>query len=307
MHRKSQYNGILALDVPIYNSCSNIHFFMINKCLIAIVCLLLLPVIGWGQSEVTRRVSAEEMGYRGRVKTVQCTEFCNDAVHKFFRTTAEAYNEQGLRTDMSISDNLYQTNYHYEYDGSGQLVYYVATFSDGEKDSIVFHYNNDGCLSGYEEYMLSADPTEGNSVTDFIVTCDTQCRVLMCTSVWYDTMRYDYDSVGRIRSMNGHGLPDGIKTFHYDKNGRLERIRMGAQYYEDSYYRYDANGDTVETWQTNWERFEKEKGAHEVGEHKHFTFSEYDDHGNWKKADVRVVENRKPHVNHVVRTITYYE
>ena len=33
----------------------------------AIVCLLLLPVIGWGQSEVTRRVSAEEMGYRGKV------------------------------------------------------------------------------------------------------------------------------------------------------------------------------------------------------------------------------------------------
>ncbi len=38
---------------------------MIDKGIIAIVCLLLLPVIGWGQSEVTRRVSAAEMGYRG--------------------------------------------------------------------------------------------------------------------------------------------------------------------------------------------------------------------------------------------------
>ncbi len=34
---------------------------------IAIICLLLLPMIGWGQSEVTRRVNAAAMGYRGRV------------------------------------------------------------------------------------------------------------------------------------------------------------------------------------------------------------------------------------------------
>ena len=38
---------------------------MIDKGISAIVCLLLLPVVGWGQSEVTRRVSAAEMGYRG--------------------------------------------------------------------------------------------------------------------------------------------------------------------------------------------------------------------------------------------------
>ena len=280
---------------------------MIDKGIIAIVCLLLLPVIGWGQSEVTRCVSAAEMGYRGRVKTVQCTEFCMDSVNRFFRTNAEAYNEQGLRTDMSIIDNIYQTNYHYEYDANSQLVYYVAICSDGGKDSIAFRYDKDGCLFGYEEYLLSADPEEGNSVTDFLVTCDTQCRVLMCTSVWYDTMRYDYDSMGRIRSMNGHGLPDGIKTFHYDKKGRLERIRMGAQYYEDAHYRYNVQGDTVETWQTNWERYEKEKDDHEVGEHKYFTYTEYDDHGNWKKADVRVKENGISFIYHIVRTFSYYE
>ena len=274
---------------------------------VVITCLLLLPVIGWGQSEVTRRVSAEEMGYRGKVQAVQRTEFCTDEDNKFFVTTAEAYNKQGLRTDMSIIDNIYQTNYHYEYDGSGQLVYYVATFSEGEKDSIVFHYNNDGCLSGYEEYMLSADPTEGNSVTDFVVTCDTQCRVLMCASVWYDTMRYDYDSTGRIISMTGHGLPDKIKTFHYDNNGRLERTRKGAQYYEDAHFRYNVQGDTVETWQTNWERFEKEKGAHEVGEHKYFSYTEYDDHGNWKKATVTVKENGIKFTYTVVRTFKYYD
>ena len=267
----------------------------------------LQPVGVWGQSEVTRCVSAAEMGYRGKVQAVQRTEFCTDEDNKFFVTTAEAYNEQGLRTDMSIIDNIYQTNYHYEYDGNGQLVYYVATFSEGEKDSIVFHYNNDGCLSGYEEYMLSADPTEGNSVTDFIVTCDTQCWVLMCASVWYDTMRYDYDSMGKLLSMTGHGLPDKIKTFHYDNNGRLERTRKGAQYYEDAHYRYNVQGDTIETWQTNWERFEKEKGPHEVGEHKYFTYTEYDDHGNWKKADVRVKENGISFIYHIVRTFSYYE
>ena len=280
---------------------------MIDKGIIAIVCLLLLPVIGWGQSEVTRCVSAAEMGYRGRVKTVQCTEFCMDSVNRFFRTNAEAYNEQGLRTDMSIIDNIYQTNYHYEYDANAQLVYYIATYSDGGKDSIAFHYDKNGCLFGYEDYDFSADPEEGNSVTDFLVTCDTQCRVLVCASVWYDTMRYDYDSMGRIRSMNGHGLPDGIKTFHYDKKGRLERIRMGAQYYEDAHYRYNVQGDTVETWQTNWERHEKEKGDHEVGEHKYFTYTEYDDHGNWKKADVRVKENGIAYIYHIVRTFSYYE
>ncbi len=32
---------------------------------VLITCMLLLPMIGWGQSEVTRRVSAAEMGYRG--------------------------------------------------------------------------------------------------------------------------------------------------------------------------------------------------------------------------------------------------
>ena len=39
---------------------------------IAIICLLLLPMIGWGQSEVARRVSTSVMGYRGRVIILQC-------------------------------------------------------------------------------------------------------------------------------------------------------------------------------------------------------------------------------------------
>ena len=264
----------------------------------------LQPVGVWGQSEVTRQVSIVEMGYRGRVHRVQSTEFCMDSVNKFFRTTTEEYNEQGLRTDMSEADFLYQTNYHYEYDDNGQLVYYVAAYSDGGRDSIAFHYDKNGCLFGYEEYGFNADPEEGNGVTDFMVTCDARCRVLMCASVWEDTARYEYDQQGRIVAVTWPGSP---QTFHYDQQGRLARVRTGTEFYEDTHYRYNEQGDTVEVWQTNWERYEKEKGNHEVGEHKYFTYTEYDDHGNWKKADVKVKENGIPFIYHIVRTFSYYE
>ena len=155
-----------------------------NKLILHSALLLLLPIAGQGQSEVTRRLSAAEMGYRGRVETVQLTEFCMDSATRFFTTTAEAYNEHGLRTDMSVADFLYQSNFHYEYDGNGRLVYYVETYSEGGKDSIVFFYDKNGCLFGYKEYGINADPTEGNDVTDYLVTCDAQCRVLTCASVW---------------------------------------------------------------------------------------------------------------------------
>jgi YD repeat-containing protein len=285
---------------------------MIDKGIIAIVCLLLLPVIGWGQSEVTRRVSAEEMGYRGKVQAVQRTEFCTDEDNKFFVTTAEAYNEQGLRTDMSIIDNIYQTNYHYEYDGSGQLVYYVATFSDGWKDSIVFFYDKKGCLFGYEEYGFSADPTEGNDVTDFLVTCDAQCRVLTCASVWEDTTWYVYDNQGRLLKKTKSWHTDKAETFDYNRHGRLERVRIGDKHYEDTHYRYDANHDTLEVWHTNWEHLAGETGDHEIGEHKYYTYIQYDEHGNWTHATVTVKQNSvkgtdKTYAYNIIRTFKYYE
>ena len=91
-----------------------------NKLILHSALLLLLPIAGQGQSEVTRRLSAAEMGYRGRVETVQRTEFCMDSANRFFVTTTEAYNKQGLRTDMSVADFLYQSNFHYEYDDNGR-------------------------------------------------------------------------------------------------------------------------------------------------------------------------------------------
>lgn len=269
------------------------------------VLLLLLPIAVQGQSEVTRRVSAEEMGYRGRVETVQSTEFCLDSANRFFVTTAEAYNEQGQRTDMSVADFLYQTNYHYEYDGNGRLVYYLGTYAEGGKDSIVFHYEKNGCLFGFEGYFLSADPTEGNSVTDFLVTCDAQCRVLRCASVWEDTTLYKYDDKGRLTQKTMPGHPDKTVTYHYDNNGRLVTTRTGGKHYEDTHYRYDANDDTLETWHTNWEHIEGEQGDHEIGEHKYYSYTKYDDHGNWTQATVSVEHPTFTYT--IIRTFKYYE
>ena len=269
--------------------------------------MLLLPMIGWGQSEVTRRVSAEEMGYQGRVETVQHTEFCMDSANWFFVTTAEAYNTLGLRTDMSIVDNIYQTNYHYKYDSNGKLVYYVETYSEGGKDSIVFFYDKNGCLFGYEEYGFSADPTEGNDVTAFHVTCDAQCRVLTCASVWEDTTWYVYNNQGRLLKKIQSWHTDKAETFDYNRHGLLERVRIGDKHYEDTHYRYDANHDTLEVWHTNWEHLAGETGDHEIGVHKYYHYTQYDDHGNWTNASVTVEENRKSYSISIIRTFKYYE
>ena len=288
------------MNIKIMNNMKR-YFFLL------LFLLSLLPMVAQGQSEVTRRVSASEMGYRGRVEKMQCTEWCRDSEYAFFVTMAEAYNEAGMRTDLSVVENIYQTSYHYEYDDNGQLVYSVETFYEGGKDSVVFHYATNGCLAGYEEYSLSPDPTEGNSVTDVLVACDAQCRVLMCASVWEDTMRYKYDNQGRLTTMTGHGLPEQIKTFHYDNNGRLARVRMGAKHYEETHYRYNEQGDTIEMWHTNWEHVEGDVGDHEVGEHKYYNYTAYDDHGNWTNATVTVKENRWKHTYFIVRTFKYYE
>ena len=278
------------------------YFFLL------LVLLSLLPIVVQGQSEVTRRVSASDMGYKGRVKMVQSTEFCRDSAHRYFVTTAEAYNEAGLRTDMSTIEDIYQTSYHYEYDGTGQLVYYIATFEDG-KDSIAFHYGKEGCLSGYEEYFLSYDPTEGNSVTNFLVACDDQCRPLMAASVWEDTSTFVYDGQGRVVAKTAPTVyaPHVTWTYFYDEQGRLVKMRTGDKHYEDTHYRYDEHGDTIEVWHTNWEHWEGETGGHEIGKHKYYTYTAYDDHGNWTKASVTVGKDTWKYIYFVVRTFEYYE
>ena len=276
----------------------------IRPCVAMIV--LLFPVVVWGQSEVTHRVSVAEMGYRGKVKTVQRTEVCMDSAHRYFVTTAEAYNEAGLRTDMSIIEDIYQTSYHYDYDGNGQLVYYLATCAEGGKDSIVFHYGKDGCLFGYEEYFLSCDPTEGNSVTDFLVTCDAQCRPLMAASVWEDIMTFVYDEQGRVvtKTAPTSYAPQVTRTYFYDEQGRLAKVRTGDNHYEDTHYRYNEQGDTLEVWHTNWEHWAGETGDHEIGKHMYYTYTAYDDHGNWTKAEVTI---RMSHKYTIIRTFGYYE
>ena len=279
------------------------YFFILQ------ILLSLLPMVAQGQSEVTRRVSASEMGYKGRVKMVQSTEFCMDSAHRYFVTKAEAYNEAGLRTDMSTIEDIYQTSYHYEYDGTGQLVYYIATYAEDGKDSIVFLYGKDGCLSGYEEYFLSYDPTEGNSVTNFLVTCDEQCRPLMAASVWEDTTTFVYDGQGRVVAKTAPTVyaPHVTWTYFYDEQGRLVKMRIGDKHYEDTHYRYDERGDTIEVWHTNWEHWEGETGEHEIGKHKYYTYTAYDDQGNWTKASVAVGKDPWKYIYFVVRTFKYYE
>ena len=278
-------------------------------CLIGLMgyAICFLPTEAQGQSEVTRRVSTAEMGYRGKVQTVQLTEFCMDSATRFFTTTAEAYNEQGLRTNMSVADFLYQSNYHYEYDDNGRLVYYVETFSEGGKDSIAFFYDKNGCLVGYSEYGFDADPTAGNDATDFLVTWDAQCRVLTCASVWEDTTWYVYDNQGRLLKKIQSWQPDKAETFDYNRHGRLERVRIGDKHHIDTHYRYDANGDTTEVWNTNWEHHEGDTGDHEVGEHKYYSYTKYDNHGNWTQATVTVSYNKISQKHTLIRTFSYYE
>lgn len=274
---------------------------------IIIIGLLLLPALGWGQSEVTRRVSAAEMGYRGRVHTVQSSEFSRHDGQISFSTTAEAYNEAGMRTDMSTADALYQQNFHYEYSADGRLAYYVGDYGEGGKDSIVFRYDKNGCLFGYEEYFLSADPTEGNSVTDYLISCDAHCRVLSCASAWGDTTRYEYDHQGRLLKKTPSRQLDKAVTCDYNRHGRLERVRIGDEHFEDTHYRYDANGDTAEVWHTNWEHLEGETAPHEVGQHRHYAYTRYDDHGNWTYATVTVQESGKTYTSTIIRTFSYYD
>lgn len=280
---------------------------MIYKSIVSIIFLLLLPVIVWGQSEVTRRVSAAEMGYRGRVSRVQSSEFSRHDGQFSFSTTAEAYNEAGMRTAMSTSDGLYQQNYLYHYSADDQLTCYVGDYGEGDKDSIVFHYTPDGCLLGYEEYFLSADPTEGNSVTDHLLSCDAHCRVLYCASVWGDTTMYEYDPQGRLLKKTLSSQPAKAVTYDYNRHGRLERVRIGDKHFEDTHYRYDANGDTVEVWHTNWEHLDGDTGQHEVGQHRHYAYIRYDDHGNWTQATVTVQESGKTYTSTIVRTFGYYD
>ncbi len=283
---------------------------------IMLLLTLLLPAVSSAQSEITHRVSAAQMGYHGNVKFIQNSALCTDSAHRFFITKAEAYNSEGLRTEASTADMLYQQDEYYEYDGQGHLLNYV--FKSGSRDSVVFHYDVDGCLNAFDEYFLSEDPTEGNSLTTNTVTCDDQCRVLKSISVWEDTVTFSYDTLGRLVEKK---LPTKTTiTYHYDKQGRLERMHTTGENNPgtDDHFRYNDQGDTLEIWHTNWEHIEGETGAHEVGEHKHFAYSRYDEHGNWQEAEVTVrISLGRPRPSappayhyykyRIIRTFSYYD
>ena len=141
------------------------------------------------------------------------------------------------------------------------------------------------------------------------MTCDAQCRVLTCASVWEDTTWYVYDNQGRLLKKIQSWQPDKAETFDYNRHGRLERVRIGDKHHIDTHYRYDANGDTTKVWSTNWEHHEGDIGDHEVGEHKYYSYTKYDDHGNWTHATVTVTDsyNKSSQKHTLIRTFSYYE
>ena len=277
---------------------------------------LLLPAVSTAQSEITHRVTAAQMGYHGKVKFVQHSAVCTDSAYRFFITTAEAYNSEGLRTEASTADMIYQQDEYYDYDEQGHLINYV--FKSSGRDSVVFHYGADGCLNAFDEYFLSEDPTEGNSLTTNTVTCDDQCRILKSISVWEDTFAFSYDTLSRL--IEKKSSTNTTITYHYDSKGRLERVHTTGENNPgtDDHFRYNDRGDTLEIWHTNWEHIEGETGAHEVGEHKHFAYSRYDEHGNWLEAEVTVrVSLGRPRPSappayryykyRIIRTFSYYD
>lgn len=264
------------------------------------ICLLLLPIVAQGQSEFTHLYSTGQMGYRGRVQTVQRTDFCMDAEHKLFVTTAEAYNETGMRTAMSTAAMQGQTDERYAYGPDGKLLLFVSTNSCCV-DSVVYFYDSLGCLAGFSEYIINKTE-DGNSVTDNLITCDDHCRPLVQVNAWGDSTVYRYDSLGRPVFKS---IPGGVERYRYDANGRLDRARSGEGRYLDFHIRYDERGDTAETWFSDWEQ--DLGGRPSVQPHNKYTYTEYDDHGNWTKATIDVIEGKELYSITVIRTFRYYD
>lgn len=263
------------------------------------VCLL-LPAMGWGQSEVTHRVSAADRGYLGPVQTVQCTQLSRRDGQLAMVTTTEVYNKAGMRIAMSTGTLREQTKERYDYDDRGRLMLFVFTNSLCV-DSVVFRYDSHDCLSGFREYLLYKNG-EDDLVINNLVTCDDHCRLLVQAGEWGDSTVYSYDTWGRPVYKS---IPGAEDRFFYNSSGRLERVRTGEEHYIDFHIRYDGQGDTLETWYTDWETGGKEPSAN--WEHKRYKYSRYDDHGNWTSATVAIMESGRKVEATLVRTFTYYK
>ena len=264
------------------------------------ICLLLLPIVAQGQSEFTHLYSTGQMGYRGRVQTVQRTDLCMDAEHKLFVTTAEVYNQSGMRTAMSTVGLQDETDERYEHLPDGRLHLFVSS-NNYCVDSVVYVYDSLGCLFGFSEYLISKTEDD-NSVTDNLITCDDHCRPLVQVNVWGDSTVYRYDSLGRPVYKT---IPGAVERYSYDADGRLTLVRSGKGRYLDFHIRYDERGDTAETWYSDWEQDLPVRPT--VLIRNKYTYTDYDDHGNWTKATIDVIDDKEQHAITVVRTFSYYD
>lgn len=266
-----------------------------------IICLLLLPMIGWGQSEVTHRMTAAEAGYRGPVRQVLTRQTGSLSGPRRFLVQAETFNATGLRTGIVTVDSLGRFYTACRYTPDGRLTRAVCGFPLG-REIITFRHNSLGCpVSCYSE-RYSSEGDGGHESTLFRLECDDHCRLLLYLPPWGDSSIYRYDTKGRLVY---RALPGAEDYYYYDARGRLVRQRSGWEHYIDQHFRYDDRGNLTETWHTDWET----GGSVSTPslEHIRYRYTRYDRHGNWTHALMCVELNGQRQFCTLVRTIDYYD
>ena len=83
------------------------------------------------------------------------------------------------------------------------------------------------------------------------------------------------------------------------------RVRTGHTRYIDQFFRYNERGDLIETWHTDWEQ--DAGGPKSPLPHIRYSYSQYDRHGNWTKAQMKVTESGRSYTCSVNRQISYYD
>lgn len=266
-----------------------------------LVATFLLPLAAFGQSEITYRVSVAEAGLRGPVRHVQTHQTCDSTASRCFRVVEEEFNADGWRTAIVSIDSLGRFYTSYDYSPDGRLLSVIDGFPLAW-DSIAFSYDSRGCLTGYDVFGTNVDTTGGNEFNRFTIECDNQCRPLFHIAPWGDSSEYRYDTLGRLVYK---ALPGALMRYYYDAQGRLERIRTGYERYIDQFFRYDKQGNLVETWHSDWEQ--DAGGEPNPSPRIRYTILATDSHGNWTKANVKVTEFGRTYTCTIVRVISYYQ
>lgn len=268
---------------------------------LSLLLVLLLPAGAWAQSEITFRVTTAEVGYRGPVRHVQTQQTCDSTALRCFRVCEESFNAHGLRTAIVTIDSIGRFYTSCDFAPDGRLICAINGFPMGV-DSLAFRYDKHGCPVAYQVTRFTSEGIDKEMSNLFRFECDDQCRPLLFITSWGDTSEYRYDSLGRLVY---RALPGTEDTYTYDAHGRLVRVRTGHTRYIDQFFRYNERGDLIETWHTDWEQ--DAGGPKSPLPHIHYSYSQYDSHGNWTKAQMKVTESGRSYTCSVNRQISYYD